>query len=1722
MHIKNLFKAFSAFLIFCLFFLVIQVNESKAQLIINEIQSSNIRSITDQNGEFGDWVELFNSGTTSLNLNGYGLSDDPDKPLLFQFPDMTIPAQSRILVFATDTNITDVNSHWETAVNSNSTWNYRANTTAPPDTNWRNLSFSSTWSSGTGGIGFGDSDDGTSVATCVSIYSRKTFSIPDISKIKGAILNIDFDDGFVAYLNGVEIARMNVGTTGIRPAWNALALAAHEAKMYSGGVPDSIYIDKALLMSILRNGTNVLALEVHNQTSTNNDLTCRPWLSFLVADEANYFGATPSFFKTPGKQYLHAAFKISRTGETIFLSNASGTIIDQKNSGILESDNSVGRNPDGSSTWCLFGTPSPDASNNSSSCASGYASSPVFSLGGGFYGTSQMLSLSSSFPGAQIRYTIDGSEVKSTSTLYTSAIRLDTSVTVRAAVFAANNLASPTQTNTYFIKVNTRLPVFSLTTDPSNLWDYNTGIFVLGPNAGSSNPYWGANFWQDWEKPITLEYFDRSKNRAFKFNSGMKITGGWSRSAPQKSLEIMLGDRYGQSKLNYSLEESVKPWLDKWDDFILHTTGNDRNLCKMRDPLMNRLLKGTNNDYLAYEPCMVFINGQNWGIYYIRENDDHHWIESNYGYKKDEVDLLKESYFYPGIEVKKGTDAAFFTMYEYAMNTSPSSPDFYTTMASYMDIENMVDYFIAETYYPNDDWMGGSNNNLKLWRPRKEGGKFRYLIYDLDFGFGYSGTVSNNMLATARNASPHNYNSDLFKVLSNNSTYKRYFINRYADLINTTFQPSNVEAMVNLFRDSLKYDMHFQWQAWGSDSANWVSKINSMLTFSSQRPAYARNFVQSEFGLTSQVTLTIQAQPAEAGRIQISTITPTTLPWTGVYFNGNPVTITAIPNPGYSFDHWRSNVVINQNNYDQSATLNFTNNDVITCYFTGSAAAVDIAFSEINYNSKSDSDAGDWIELKNSAAYTLNLSGWKFRDEDDHHIYEFPTGTTISPGAYLVLASDLTKFGNKFPAVQNVLGDFGFDFGNGGEDLRLFNHSDSLVASVYYQDQLPWPMEADGQGYTLERKDLYQSAANGTNWVAGCLGGSPGGPYLAPNVSVTASGLSTFCQGDSLSLQANASSGAIFQWMRNAQDISSANEGIYKLFSSGTYQVKVTANGCSALSDTVQVNVLPIEEIISTSSAQRCDTGSVQLSANSTSGLKWFDRATGGTELFSGSVFITPVLNQTTTYYVQASGACVGQRHPVNGIILPVNSLPQSQDVERCGPGTITLSASDSSSIRWYDSDSGGSLLATGSDLLISSLQQSGIYYVEAGNVCPSARLAVHANLIPLTLAPQVSNVSHCGPDAITLTVNDTTAIRWYDAVSGGTLLQTGNTYMTPVISQSTTYFVEAGDICPSVRVSVDAIINPVASDPLVTDVHRCGVGVVGLSAVAADSLFWYDAPGGTLLHSGNTYNTSSLNQTTIYFVQAGTACPSALVSIQAIIDSITDDPIINDVEHCGSGAVTLNANSGSDISWYDSPGGNLLNSGSSFNTPVLTQNAIYFARAGNICPSAYVPVQVTIHDLPLPDLGNDTIIASGTQLMLDPGQIYVSYLWSDGSTGSTLNVQTDGIYFVSVSDNHSCSASDSISVTVQLSTSIVSTKPVSDFIVYPNPASSIVYVQFEESDKSGMIQLIDVSGRVMRQQIIAKNELFLKMNTEGLASGLYQLQVIYTDELLNKTLVLH
>ncbi|GAB4131728.1 MAG: hypothetical protein Fur0041_02450 [Bacteroidia bacterium] len=189
-------------------------------------------------------------------------------------------------------------NHWETAVYENDTWRYRV-PTVEPDTNWRKITFNaSTWSQGPGGFGFADGDDNTVTNQNTSVYFRITFNVPDTSKISEAVLNVDYDDGFVAYLNNIEMARANISVNG-RPAFNDFAAGSHEAQMYQGGNPDYFSIPKSFLINKLVPGTNVLAIQVHNVTANSSDLTGRVWLSFGITDNSTFFGPTPNWFVAP-------------------------------------------------------------------------------------------------------------------------------------------------------------------------------------------------------------------------------------------------------------------------------------------------------------------------------------------------------------------------------------------------------------------------------------------------------------------------------------------------------------------------------------------------------------------------------------------------------------------------------------------------------------------------------------------------------------------------------------------------------------------------------------------------------------------------------------------------------------------------------------------------------------------------------------------------------------------------------------------------------------------------------------------------------------------------------------------------------------------------------------------------------------------------------------------------------------------------------------------------------------------------------------------------------------------------------------------------------------------------------------------------------------------------------------------------------------------------------
>jgi len=209
-------------------------------------------------------------------------------------------------------------NHWEMVVAASDAWHYFPGNSEPP-ANWTNTDFNTVpWSTGPGGIGYGDGDDATTISAVTSVYLRTNFSLIDTANISWAILHVDYDDAFVAYLNGHEIARANIGTVGIRPSFSTTAIADHEALVYSGGIPERFIIYKDTLKKYVTEGTNVLALQVHNKSLTSSDLSSATFFSVGIIAAGVTYRQVPAWFDDPMGQKTNLPLLVIDTrGQTI-------------------------------------------------------------------------------------------------------------------------------------------------------------------------------------------------------------------------------------------------------------------------------------------------------------------------------------------------------------------------------------------------------------------------------------------------------------------------------------------------------------------------------------------------------------------------------------------------------------------------------------------------------------------------------------------------------------------------------------------------------------------------------------------------------------------------------------------------------------------------------------------------------------------------------------------------------------------------------------------------------------------------------------------------------------------------------------------------------------------------------------------------------------------------------------------------------------------------------------------------------------------------------------------------------------------------------------------------------------------------------------------------------------------------------------------------------------
>ena len=276
MLIYSLTKPNFRFLLIFIVLAIFLVEPIKAQqTIINEIMSSNDTTIKDIDGDFPDWIELYNSGNQTVNLTNWALTDEPNDIAKWTFPNIEIQPNSHLMVFASDKDRKDLIT-WETIINQGDYWKYKIWTIQPPYTWNKTIYNDENWKLGQSGIGYGDGDDLTNLPEgTTSFYTRIHFDIGNPDNIIAAVFSIDYDDGFVAYINGNEIIRKNM--IGNPPNFNDNAIAEHEAVIYNNGKPDNFNIPN--INEILLSGDNVLAIQAHNISSTSSDLSCIPFLT---------------------------------------------------------------------------------------------------------------------------------------------------------------------------------------------------------------------------------------------------------------------------------------------------------------------------------------------------------------------------------------------------------------------------------------------------------------------------------------------------------------------------------------------------------------------------------------------------------------------------------------------------------------------------------------------------------------------------------------------------------------------------------------------------------------------------------------------------------------------------------------------------------------------------------------------------------------------------------------------------------------------------------------------------------------------------------------------------------------------------------------------------------------------------------------------------------------------------------------------------------------------------------------------------------------------------------------------------------------------------------------------------------------------------------------------------------------------------------------------------
>lgn len=788
------------------------LSDNAVGIILSEWCPKNDGVFYDETGDCPDWVELRNCSSQAVDLTGFGLSDDANNPMRWTFPAVTLGAGEYLLVLLSGKKV----EYTEDSLFLHADFKLK-------------------------------NTDGIlrlSNASGIPIDQVTVLALPEwISQGKDTELTDEY-----RYYTVPTPGKANANN-GFASLENALSASV-----------ERVYINEVCAVSSedVQTLPDEDWIELYNNTSA--DVNLAGWSlskdkddlrDFIFPDVSipayGYLVISAGKIASTAVKSLNTGFRIGFAGNTLYLCNADGIVTDCFDTGYQRQSVTAGRVAGKASLERrFFSVPTKGTANDLANAAPAYAQPvQILTEQSAYITGNQTITLHTIQPNGRIYYTLDGTAPTDASTLYTAPIAIQQSASLRAVVYADGYLPSDVTTRTFLAEEPHSLGVVCLTCDPDDLFGYTNGIWADGPGWTSTFPHMGANYWKDWEREAYFEYFDTNGDLGIAFSAGIKNHGQYSRAEAQKSVSVNLKEEYGSDTVHYPFfgENGIKVF----DNLLLRTGGQDWKTTNLVDAYCARVIEGQMDlDHMDEVPVAMYVNGEYWGMYYLREKINESYIYHHSGITADNLDAIKGNK-----NAETGTYDAHEALLKYIRTHNLADQQCFDYVASQIDIQEWTNYWIAESFFGNTD-----TGNIRFYNSRDDSAKWRWIFFDLDWAL-FPTTYRYNSVQQFLDPQGHGvgnmFSTTIAVGLFNNAAYKQYFIETYAQYMHTVFDTERMLTILDEMTAQVDSEMQRHCARWKNLSYDrWQNNVATLRKIVDERWEISANNLRKSFYLSDE------------------------------------------------------------------------------------------------------------------------------------------------------------------------------------------------------------------------------------------------------------------------------------------------------------------------------------------------------------------------------------------------------------------------------------------------------------------------------------------------------------------------------------------------------------------------------------------------------------------------------------------------------------------------------------------------------------------------------------------------------------------------------------------------------------------------------------------------------------------------------------------------------